>query len=141
MTTTSSRLGLSGVVADTSFNALPGALVRVMGEEFVTHADSTGSFYMPVKSGSYMVAITRDGYRDRVVSVTIPDDIGRRITAYLQPSSGPVSVREAWNLPDLNARLAWRQQTSPFFFTPEELAKQGGGGGVGATPEVATPFF
>ena len=98
------RGGLSGVVGDTAFQSLPGAEVRVMGEDMVTETDSGGAFFLPVRQGRYMVTITKPGFADRVVGVTIPSDSGRRITAFLQPSSANKPVKEVWNLADLQVR-------------------------------------
>lgn len=125
MTTTSTQLGLRGVVADTSFATVPEALVKVMGADFITQTDSAGAFFMPVPTGRYVVTITKAGFADRIVSVTIPSDSGRRITAYLQPSTGTRPVKEAWNIPDLNFRMAWRTSRQSMFFTHEDLEKLG----------------
>jgi len=124
--TSAARLGLSGVVADTAFENLPGAFVKVLGHGMSTETDSMGSFYLPVGQGSYMVSITKPDFADRVVSVRIPSDSGRRITVSLQPSSGEPTVREAWNLADLGYRTAWFQTAGKFaFYTHEEMEKLG----------------
>src|SRR6185369_5214901 len=60
--TSAERGGLSGRVGDTSFQAIPNALVRVMGHQDWTKTDSGGTFFMPLKAGSYLVSVTRDGF-------------------------------------------------------------------------------
>lgn len=116
------RGGLSGVVGDTAFRAIPGALVRLTGHGASSATDSLGEFFIPAKPGSYLVSVTRPGFAFRLVSVIIPADSGRRITAYLPPAP-PVSNREAHNLDDLAARLAWRSTTRSRVFTRADLEK------------------
>jgi hypothetical protein len=119
------RLGLSGTVGDTAYHSLDSAEVRVLGEGLATHTDSAGSFFLPVKSGNYMVAITKPGFADKVTSVTIPSDSGQRVTVFLQPSSGRKSRNEFWNLADLRERMAWRNRNMTAFYTREEMEKRG----------------
>jgi hypothetical protein len=119
------RGGLSGVVGDTAFQSLPGAEVRVLGKDMVAETDSGGAFYLPVREGRYMVSITKPGFADRVVGVTIPSDSGRRITAFLQPAPGKKPVKEVWNLTDLRARMAWRDKITTGFYTHEDMEKLG----------------
>ncbi len=119
-----SRGGLSGVVGDTSFNALADAEVRIVGHGEATRTDSLGGFFMPLKAGSYLVRVGRPGYDNRLVSVIIPPDSGRKITVFLPPAQ-PVPVREAHNLEDLEQRLAWRTQRTSRVYTRAELMEQG----------------
>ena len=123
--TSAVRGGLSGVIADTSYTALPDVEVRVMGKGMATETDSSGAFFIPVPAGHYMVTIRKDGYREKVVSVTIPSDSGRSLTAALQPSSGSKPVREAWNLADLAGRMAGRNKQLTSFYTREDLKNFG----------------
>ena len=124
--TSAARLGLSGVVADTAFQSLAAAEVRVLPSSLSVETDSLGSFFLPVPAGKYMVTITKPQFRDRVVSVTIPPDSGRRITVSLQPFDGKRPVREAWNLPDLGTRLNFpNRRSSTFLYTREEMEKLG----------------
>jgi hypothetical protein len=118
------RGGLSGVVGDTAFNPIKGAKVRVLSAGIETRTDSLGAFYIPVKPGSYMVAITRDSFASRLVSVAIPRDSGRRITAWLQPRTGAQSQQESWNIANLSERRAWiKQDMTNNFFTREDLIR------------------
>lgn len=121
-----SRGGLSGVVGDTAFNPIPGAAVRALGGGMETLTDSMGTFFMPVHSGTYMVSIKKAGFADRLVSVTIPSDSGRRITAWLQPFSGERPKDQFWNLADFQHRLAWIPPGSmggATFYTRDQLLK------------------
>lgn len=119
------RGGLSGVVGDTAFHPLPGAEVRVVGHSDATVTDSTGAFYIPVRPGTYSVAISQPGYDFKVVGVIVPPDSGRRITAYLTPLSHAPSVREAHNLEDFATRMAWRTVQNSKVFTRAELEARG----------------
>jgi hypothetical protein len=116
-----SRGGLSGVVGDTGFKPIAGAVVQVVGHQDKTKTDSTGQFWMPVKPGQYMVSIEQAGYEFKVVSVTIPADSGRRITAYLPPLSRPRTVRQAKNLLDLHERLEGRSSMNSKVYFRDEL--------------------
>src|SRR5262249_18480996 len=84
------------------------------------HTDSLGQFFVPVRAGSYLVSVERDGYARRLVSVIVPADSGRRLTVYLGPFV-PVPVREAHNFDDLHERMSWRTQKSSRVFTRAEL--------------------
>jgi len=108
--TAAGRLGLSGVVADTSFAGLPGVDVHIAGSGLKALTDSNGAFYLPARAGSYFVGLHKDGYRDRVLSVVIPEDSGRKVTVSLVP--GEMSVREQANLLELQHRVA--RVTEPF---------------------------
>lgn len=123
--TSVSRGGLSGVIADTSYEGLPGAEVRVLGKHLFVETDSMGAFYLPAPAGSFMVTVTKAGYATRVVGVTIPADSGRYLTASMYPSSGETPVKEAWNLADLNSRLAGRDKQQTSFYTREVLKEKG----------------
>ncbi|MDB4915632.1 MAG: TonB-dependent receptor plug [Gemmatimonadetes bacterium] len=116
------RGGLSGTVADTAYDYVAGADVTVLGKDLRAVTDSTGSFYLPAPEGHYMVSLHKDGYKDRLVSVTVPGDSGRRIAAFLQPAAQRAHV-EAWNVPDLEQRMAWRSKQSTAFYTREDLKK------------------
>ena len=121
--TTVERGGLSGVVGDTAFNALVGASVRVLGHNDYTFTDSLGTFYMPVRPGSYVVRVGQPGFADRLVSVIVPHDSGQRIRVTLAPPSRPLSIREAHNIDDLAARLTWRSLAHTRVFTHDELVQ------------------
>ena len=96
-----------------------------MGKGMAAETDSSGSFFLPVPAGHYMITIRKDGFRDKVVSVTIPSDSGRSLTAALLPSSGQKPVREAWNLVDLGGRMAGRNKQLTSFYTREDLKEFG----------------
>jgi hypothetical protein len=119
--TTVARGGLSGVVGDTAFNALGGAEVRVLGHDAHTITDSTGSFYIPIKAGSYLVAVKDAGFADRLVSVIVPTDSGERIRVTLAPPTRRPTVREVHNFDDLGQRLAWRNTQHSRVYTHAEL--------------------
>jgi hypothetical protein len=119
------RGGLSGTVGDTAFNAIPGAEVRVIGHGQRATTDSDGTFYIPLRPGSYVVAVQQTGFDYKLVSVIIPPDSGRRITVFLPAMSGPRPVREAHNLEDFEQRLSWRKMQDSRVYTRAELQKDG----------------
>ena len=119
------RGGLSGIIADTSYQGLPGAEVRVLGKNLFVETDSLGAFFLPAPTGSYMVTVTKDGFSRRVVGVSIPVDSGRYLTATLYPASEATPVKEAWNLADLNERLAGRNKQATSFYTRQVLQEKG----------------
>lgn len=119
--TTVSRGGLSGVVGDTAFDPLPGAEVRVLGHDAHTVTDSAGSFYIPIKAGSYLVDVKDRGFTDRLVSVVVPSDSGERIRVTLAPPTHPLNVRQVHNVDDLGQRLAWRNTQHSRVFTHTDL--------------------
>lgn len=119
------RLGISGVVGDTAFQAVPEASVRLLGNGKEASTDSLSGFYLPAEPGKYMVRITKRGFIDKLVSVTVPTDSGRRITAWLQPRTLPIPVREAHNIDDLQTRIAWTKPSDHLYYTHEDLVKFG----------------
>jgi hypothetical protein len=122
--TTIARRGLSGVVGDTSFNALAGAEVHVLGKDAFVQTDSLGQFYIPINSGSYVVRVKQPGFADRLVSVIVPDDSGQRIHVMLEPSIRRPSIREFHNFDDLNSRLTWRSPAHTRVYTHAELVQR-----------------
>jgi hypothetical protein len=116
------RLGLWGVVADTAFAILPGALVTVLGADMSTTTDSLGAFYMPVKEGKYMVSVTKPEFRERVFSVSIPSDSGRRVSISMMPG-GPAAKERSWNTADLAGRMAWTKPGEGALYTHEQIDK------------------
>ena len=123
--TTAKPGGLSGVIGDTSYRAVPGVAVWVLGTGHATTTDSTGTFFLPVKPGHYLVKLKRDGFAQQLVSVTIPKDEGRKIAAWMLPASGKTDPRAAAMLFDLPGRLRWASSARSKFFTREDINKAG----------------
>ena len=69
-----------------------------------------------------MVSIKREGFAERFVSVTIPEDSGRSISVALNPFR-PIPVREAWNSRDFTSRLSWRSPLKSGFYTHDDIVK------------------
>ena len=122
VTTTAVRRGLSGTIGDTAFRAIGGAEVAVLGKNMFATTDSVGGFFLPVPPGGYMLSIKRAGYADKVTSVTIPPDSGRRMTAFLSPRH-PTEVRQAWNIADLQSRRTWSDPLKQPMYTREDIQK------------------
>lgn len=124
MVTTASRGGLSGVIGDTSYRAMPSVSVRVLGSGAgATVTDSTGEFYLPVKAGSYMVRLEREGYGRQIIGVTVPANEGRRIAAWMTPRSEQSNPVEGANLFELEQRLMRRRPVGSKLYTRESLMK------------------
>lgn len=115
------RGGISGVVGDTAYHAIRGAEVRLLGHGTSVESDSLGGFYFDVRPGKYMLGIRRQGYTDRVVSVTVPPDSGRRVDVFLGPRTKPVPVREVHNIEDFGSRMAWRKPTTSTVYSHDDL--------------------
>lgn len=125
MVTTAKLGGLSGVIGDTSYRAMPGVTVTVLGTGQAVQTDSTGSFFVPLRPGQYMLRIERDGFARQMVGVSVPENEGRRVAAWLVPQSGPANHVEAQQLFDLDQRLMRVSMASSKFFSREDLEKQG----------------
>lgn len=125
MVTSSERPGISGVVGDTAFEALPAATVRLLANGKQVMTDSLGAFYLPAEPGKYMLRIAKPGFMDKIVGVTVPKDSGRRVIAWLQPQVLPIPVREVHNIDDLQTRMAWSKPTDHLYYTHEDLVKLG----------------
>jgi hypothetical protein len=121
----STRGGLSGVIGDTAYNIVAGAEISVIATDRRAVSDSTGSFYMDLKPGRYMVRVKREGFGSKLASVTIPNDSGRRIVVWLSPSSGPVSRREDWAIDSLRRRLLVRNPVWSAIYTREDILRMG----------------
>lgn len=119
--TVSARGGLSGVIGDTSYRALPGAEISVLASQYHTTADSLGGFYLPLKPGKYMVRVKLEGYMPRLTSVSIPPDSGRRLMVWLAPPNPRESPERAiFNSMALHERMLWRKPSSSVF-TREDI--------------------
>lgn len=123
LVTAASQLGLGGTVVDTAGNAVRGARVRILGTGHSAETDSAGRFWVSVPAGSYMVAVSKDKFAQRLAGVTIPTDSGRRIAVWLRAAT-PVLVREAWNVEDMRERLAFVPQSRRFLYTRESMEAQ-----------------
>lgn len=117
--------GLSGVIGDTAYNIVSGALISVVASDHRARSDSMGLFHIALKAGKYMVRVERPGYRSRLVSVTIPNDSGRRMTVWLTPSTRAQDARDAMALDSLEMRLAVRSPVWSTIYTREDINRLG----------------
>ncbi|MEP6491316.1 MAG: carboxypeptidase regulatory-like domain-containing protein [bacterium] len=120
---TVARGGLSGVVGDTAFKPLFGADVRVLGHGESVKTDSLGAFYFPLRPGKYIVTVTQPGFDYKMVSITVPDDSGRRVTVFLPPLKRAPIAREAHNLDDFETRLEHRSEMRSRVYTQADLKR------------------
>ncbi|HEY4305445.1 MAG TPA: carboxypeptidase regulatory-like domain-containing protein [Gemmatimonadaceae bacterium] len=121
----SSRGGLGGIVGDTSYKALKGAVVRLLGSGRMAETDSTGHFFFDVRPGQYFIGAKQEGFADRTLMVRVPKDSGRYVAMYLEPRSGKMNPRSAHNMEDLATRMASRMTTNSSVYSTEDLEKLG----------------
>jgi len=119
-----SRGGIGGVVGDTSYHAIAGAVVRVAGQGAVVATDSSGYFHFDVGPGQYFLTIKDEGFKEKVVSVRVPPDSGRRVSIFLEPA-GATAAREYWNIDDFNERMGKVSKTQASIYAGEQLIDMG----------------
>lgn len=124
---TATRLGLSGVVGDTAYNIVAGASISVLATDRRTVSDSTGAFYLDLKPGRHVVSVARDGYAPSMVTVTIPNDSGRRIVVWLTPATRTAGYRQSFAMDALSHRLLVRNPVWSKILTREDIMRAGNG--------------
>jgi hypothetical protein len=122
MITSATRPGLSGMVGDSSYAPLAGAEVRAVAEGQRTLTDSTGSFYLPLRKGTYPILITKAGFGRQFVSVTVPEDSGRQIAVWLgSPERNARRLAVAYD--SLRLRLMRAVSNRSSLLSSEDLSK------------------
>jgi hypothetical protein len=124
MVTSAGRRGISGYVGDVELRSVADATVRVLGAGLSTKTDTDGAFFLPAEPGRYMVAIAKDSFTTKLVSVTVPKDSGRHVNAWLMPGR-EVPLGEAWNIEDLRERHAWVRPQDRILYTREDMSGRG----------------
>ncbi|HEX7939217.1 MAG TPA: carboxypeptidase-like regulatory domain-containing protein [Gemmatimonadaceae bacterium] len=119
------RGGISGVIGDTAYNVIQGAKIEIAGESRRAVSDSAGTFLIPVPVGKHMIAVRKEGYITKMVSVTVPSDSGRRILVWLTPGTNQAEARFAFNLEALTERLERRSAAYSSIMTREDINKSG----------------
>lgn len=123
--TTAARGGLTGFVSDTALRPLPGATIRSIDGKGSTRTDANGAFYIKLKSGSYLIEITRDSFARELIGVTIPPDSGRELAVWLSPSSGASNPVEAARLFEQGMRMRRASPVAVKFVSRDGLVAQG----------------
>lgn len=123
--TTASRGGLSGVIADTGYAPLANVRVQVIAVEGDARTDARGAFFMPLKPGRYLVRLEREGYAPQLVGVTVPENEGREIAAWMIPQQGKTNPRFGANLFDMRKRKIQAGPARAHFYSREEIDKFG----------------
>jgi hypothetical protein len=118
------RGGISGVVGDTSYQAIPAALVRVAGQGRAVETDSAGYFHFDVAPGQYYLTVKDDGFKEKIVSVRVPADSGRRVSIFLEPAGGG-AAREYWNIDDFNERIGKVTKSQGSIYSRDALIDMG----------------
>jgi len=114
------RGGIGGVVGDTTFQALAGAGGRFLGGDSGVEADSIGQSWLDAKPGKYMLSMAKPGYLNKTVSVTVPNESGRRVIGWLAP--GRNSNREGFILDAIAHRMAVKRPSASLF-TREDIER------------------
>jgi hypothetical protein len=122
MITSVARTGLAGIVGDSTYKAVADAEVRAVGENRVARTDSTGSFYLPLKPGTYAIWVVKPGFDRQTLSVTIPRDSGRQVAVWLG-SPRPDKNRLAANLDSMRDRLLRANSMYASLASSEQIAR------------------
>ncbi|MCC6242643.1 MAG: carboxypeptidase regulatory-like domain-containing protein [Gemmatimonadaceae bacterium] len=125
MVTRATSIGVSGVIGDTAFRALPDVSVSILGGGKRVTTDSSGAFFVPLSPGRYMVRLEREGFARQTIGVTVDDTAGRRIAAWMVPAQGRANPLESVRLFDLNQRMIRANPVSSRFVTREDMLTQG----------------
>jgi Carboxypeptidase regulatory-like domain len=125
----SERPGIRGVVGDTGYHAIPGALVTLIRSHQTAVTDSMGRFaFTDLKPGAYVLSVSHPWFRGRMISLLVSQRGGREYSIFLDRRGK--SGRD-WTdsralqvaLADLDARLAWGIERNRM--TSEELKRYG----------------
>lgn len=119
------RGGLSGVIADTGYRPMADVSIRVIGAGKTVQTDSAGAFFLPLTPGEYLVRIERDGFSRQTIGLTIPENEGRRIAAFMVPRKGPANHMESQALFDLHQRMIRSSPASSHYYSNEALRNSG----------------
>jgi hypothetical protein len=121
MITSSKRLGIGGVIGDSTYQPLPGAEVKVLGQERAI-SDSAGGFFIPLKPGTYAVTVTKPGFGRQLISVTVPKDSGRQIAVWLgSPPRNPNRMAVAYD--EMRMRIDTANANRSALMSAEALAR------------------
>ena len=112
--------GLSGVVGDSSYAALPGVEVRAVGSGQVVRTDSLGAFFLDLKPGSYTVTFRRDHFASRLMGVRLPPDSGKRVMVWLTPQDR-APLREFAHLQELSQRIVMMSGVTSKIYTHDDI--------------------
>ena len=106
--------GIYGAVGTAdSLRPLRSAMVQVIGGSKKIAVDSTGHFYLPIKTpGTYMVRAMSAGYEAQMMSVTVHRDEGVEIALLLDSATTPESNRWESAYADMADRMIARRNSS-----------------------------
>jgi hypothetical protein len=106
--------GIYGAVGTAhDLRPLRSALVQVLGGSGKISVDSSGHFYIPIKTpGAYMIRAMSRGYVTQTMSVTVRRDEGVEIALLLDSAATPESNRWDGAYADLADRMTARRNSS-----------------------------
>jgi len=123
MIASAKRMGLGGVVGDSTYGPLLGAEVKAMGTADRAVTDSTGEFFLPLKPGTHAVLVTSPGFGRQLLSVTIPKDSGRQVAVWLgSVPRNPNTLAVAYD--NMRLRILNANANRSALVSPEVLSKR-----------------
>ncbi len=123
--TKASRGGLSGVIGDTAYKPLAQVSVRIQGTDGVAKTDSMGAFFIPIKSGNYLVLLERNGYERQMIGITVPDSEGRQMAAWMRPKGPTTRNLDAFEIADMHQRIISEKGVASKYYTHQDLVDRG----------------
>jgi Carboxypeptidase regulatory-like domain len=112
MTIIARRTGIIGTaVQKSSFVALGGVDVEVLGRNFKTRTDADGSFAFPqLREGSYVLVGKRSGFASVILPVPVPTDEAVEVALALDSAATKAQQRENYRLQDMKMR--WNRESA-----------------------------
>lgn len=124
--TTAARGGLSGVVLEKNGTPVPNAVVTPLGAGVGgTRTNGDGEFFLAVNGGNYLVRFDKPGLRTHLISVTVPKEQGKRMTATMDVQLNKPNPIEGVRLFDLRQRLIRANPVWQRLVTREDLERFG----------------
>ena len=124
--TSARQSGLSGMVTDSAFHPLSGAIVEAGGGTAGSaETDSSGRYHINAGEGHYFLRVSHDGYRSVSVSVIVKRDEGRTVSFRLIPDSTYSLIRERLAAVEMRHRLALRSPSRSRVYTRDDIARSG----------------
>lgn len=120
--------GLTVFVSDTALHPLARARVSVLGSGRSARTDTNGRAQMRLSAGSYLVHIERDSFAHTTIAVSVPNDSGREVAAWLRRRTADQRALEAVesrNLFDLDRRMLRASPSMSRYFTRAQLEAMG----------------
>jgi hypothetical protein len=123
--TTARQRGLTGIVTDSSFHPVVGAVVDALGGPGVVETDSAGRYHVDVDEGHFLLRVSKDGFRSASTTVTLKRDEGRDVSFRLIPDAAYSLVRERIAAMQMRVRVASRSPSRSRLLTRDDIVRTG----------------